>query len=108
LSSCWHQARQAGRGRSQLLRSAGQRVCASSLPQPGKSDQLAGVQRLMPLLCAPTLPTTKAKARSQWCNAGMALLLLEAFGALLIFVFIIWWTMFSGRKNGERKTDDDQ
>jgi hypothetical protein len=38
----------------------------------------------------------------------MALLLLEAFGALLIFVFIIWWTMFSGRKNGERKTDDDQ
>lgn len=22
-------------------------------------------------------------------------------GALLIFVFIIWWTMFSGRKGGE-------
>lgn len=31
----------------------------------------------------------------------MSLLLLEALGALLIFVFIIWWTMFSGRKNGE-------
>ena len=31
----------------------------------------------------------------------MTLLLLEALGALLIFVFIIWWTMFSGRKNGE-------
>ena len=21
--------------------------------------------------------------------------------ALLLFIFIIWWTMFSGRKNGE-------
>ncbi|WP_397533195.1 hypothetical protein [Roseateles sp.] len=36
----------------------------------------------------------------------MGLLLLEAFGALLIFVFIIWWTMFSGRKNGERRGHD--
>jgi hypothetical protein len=36
----------------------------------------------------------------------MALLLLEALGALLILVFIIWWTMFSGRKNGELKSDD--
>ncbi|MCF8209586.1 MAG: hypothetical protein K9K38_09315 [Rhodoferax sp.] len=31
----------------------------------------------------------------------MTLLLLEALGAGLIFVGIIWWTMFSGRKNGE-------
>lgn len=35
----------------------------------------------------------------------MLLLILEALGALLIFVFIIWWTMFSGRKRGERKDD---
>jgi hypothetical protein len=35
----------------------------------------------------------------------MALLLLEALGALLILVFIVWWTMFSGRKNGELKED---
>ena len=33
----------------------------------------------------------------------MALLLLEALGALLILVFIVWWTMFSGRKKGELK-----
>ncbi|HYW56972.1 MAG TPA: hypothetical protein VE934_08425 [Polaromonas sp.] len=33
----------------------------------------------------------------------MALLLLEALGALMILVFIVWWTMFSGRKNGELK-----
>ncbi len=31
----------------------------------------------------------------------MTLLLLEALGAGLIFVGIIWWTMFSGRKYGE-------
>ena len=31
----------------------------------------------------------------------MALLLLEALGALLLLVFIVWWTMFSGRKKGE-------
>ena len=37
----------------------------------------------------------------------MTLLLLEALGALLIFVFIVWWTMFSGRKNGELKDRSD-
>ncbi|MES2980507.1 MAG: hypothetical protein V4731_18970 [Pseudomonadota bacterium] len=31
----------------------------------------------------------------------MTLLLLEALGALLLLLFIVWWTMFSGRKNGE-------
>ncbi|MDO8440695.1 MAG: hypothetical protein Q7S97_05745 [Polaromonas sp.] len=35
----------------------------------------------------------------------MALLLLEALGALLILVFIVWWTMFSGRKKGELPND---
>jgi hypothetical protein len=35
----------------------------------------------------------------------MLLLALEALGALLIFVFIIWWTMFSGRDKGERRED---
>ncbi|HMN21672.1 MAG TPA: hypothetical protein PKA16_09795 [Ottowia sp.] len=31
----------------------------------------------------------------------MTLLLLEALGALLLFVLLIWWTMFSGRRKGE-------
>ena len=38
----------------------------------------------------------------------MTLLLLEALGALLIFIFIVWWTMFSGRKNGELKDEGDE
>ena len=35
----------------------------------------------------------------------MTLLLLEALGALLLLVFIVWWTMFSGRKNGELRDE---
>jgi hypothetical protein len=37
----------------------------------------------------------------------MTLLLLEALGALVLLVFIVWWTMFSGRKNGELKNDSE-
>ncbi|MGV8805140.1 MAG: hypothetical protein ACWA6Y_09275 [Polaromonas sp.] len=33
----------------------------------------------------------------------MTLLILEALGALLLLVFIVWWTMFSGREKGELK-----
>jgi hypothetical protein len=35
----------------------------------------------------------------------MTLLLLEALGAGLLLVFIVWWTMFSGRHKGELKDD---
>ena len=38
----------------------------------------------------------------------MSLLLLEAFGAMVLLVFIVWWTMFSGRKNGELKKDSKE
>jgi len=31
----------------------------------------------------------------------MGLILLEALGALVLLIFIVWWTMFSGRKSGE-------
>lgn len=37
----------------------------------------------------------------------MAMILLEALGALALLVFIVWWTMFSGRKHGERPDDED-
>ena len=32
----------------------------------------------------------------------MWVILLEAFGALLLLGLIVWWTMFAGRKGGER------
>ena len=36
---------------------------------------------------------------------NMWVILLEAFGAMLILVLIVWWTMFSGRKRGERNDE---
>ena len=35
-------------------------------------------------------------------------LFLEALFALLVFVFIVWWTMFSGRKGGEPPPRGDE
>ncbi len=35
----------------------------------------------------------------------MWLIILEALGALLVLVLIVWWTMFSGRRRGERRDD---
>jgi hypothetical protein len=59
---------------------------------------------------AASIPTIKANT-AQRKTCAMTLLLLEALGAGLIFIGIIWWTMFSGRKNGELapppKTEDD-
>nr|WP_316644726.1 hypothetical protein [uncultured Roseateles sp.] len=40
-------------------------------------------------------------------KTAMWVILLEAFGALLLFVLIIWWTMFSGRNKGERPGHHD-
>jgi hypothetical protein len=44
-------------------------------------------------------------ARKMW------LLALEAFGAAMLFIFLIWWTMFSGRKpdnTPKTKADKDK
>jgi len=38
----------------------------------------------------------------------MLLILLEALGAGLILVLIVWWTMFHGRPSGEREKDADE
>jgi len=40
-------------------------------------------------------------AATNWNVRLMTLLLLEALAALLLFVLLIWWTMFSGRRKGE-------
>ena len=38
----------------------------------------------------------------------MSLILLEALLALALLVFIVWWTMFSGRKKGEPPREDER
>ena len=35
----------------------------------------------------------------------MWILIFEAFAAAGLLVFIVWWTMFSGRRAGERLAD---
>jgi len=36
----------------------------------------------------------------------MWVILLEALGAAALLVLIVWWTMFSGRRRGERNDRD--
>jgi hypothetical protein len=38
----------------------------------------------------------------------MGLILLEALGALVLLVLIVWWTMFSGRKGGEMEATPEK
>lgn len=38
----------------------------------------------------------------------MWLIVLEALGALGVLGFVVWWTMFSGRQQGEIVTDQDE
>jgi hypothetical protein len=40
-------------------------------------------------------------------NQTMWLIVLEALAALGLLVFFVWWTMFSGRRRGERTPDDE-
>jgi len=40
-------------------------------------------------------------------NHAMWLIVLEALAALGLLVFFVWWTMFSGRRRGERTPDDE-
>ena len=38
----------------------------------------------------------------------MWLLILEALAALALLVFIVWWTMFSGRRPEPKAGDDER
>lgn len=40
-----------------------------------------------------------------WKAMVMWVILLEALGALALLVLIVWWTMFAGRRRGERRDD---
>ena len=51
-----------------------------------------------------SLPQTGEGATS----LTMWLLILEALAALGLLVFIVWWTMFSGRRGGERESEREK
>ena len=50
--------------------------------------------------------STMHKTHHHRRKPAMTLLLLEALGAGLIFIGIVWWTMFAGRKGGEPPAAD--
>jgi hypothetical protein len=50
----------------------------------------------------------RAIARLPKPDLRMWLILIEAFAALCLLVFFVWWTMFSGRKRGERTDSEDK
>jgi hypothetical protein len=50
-----------------------------------------------------SVPTIASHAKVR----AMLVILLEALLALVLLVFIVWWTMFSGRKGGEPPSDGD-
>jgi hypothetical protein len=53
------------------------------------------------VLQAARLPTIKAHNTLRKRPLFMGVIFLEALGAMLLLVLIVWWTMFSGRKGGE-------
>ena len=59
---------------------------------------------LMAQALSHTLPTM---AWTHQQTYPMFLILLEAAFAGLLFIGIVWWTMFSGRKGGELPPPDD-
>ena len=59
------------------------------------------------LVAQPASTTTIISTDHHWSPFLMGLILLEALGALLVLVLIVWWTMFSGRKGGEPDHGDD-
>jgi hypothetical protein len=56
---------------------------------------------------AASIPTIRA-AHHHAKTIAMTLLLLEALGAGLLFIGIIWWTMFSGRPDGDPPSVSEQ
>jgi hypothetical protein len=64
--------------------------CGGGVSQPISPPTIAADNRVRPSRLAPR-------------TFDMWVILLEAFGAVALLVLIVWWTMFSGRKNGERE-----
>ncbi len=47
-----------------------------------------------------------ARRLAPWKVVDMWVILLEAAVALALLVGIVWWTMFAGRRRGERRDED--
>jgi hypothetical protein len=65
-------------------------------PADGRVEQAASAATAIPRISAEASGLAHRKALVMW------VILLEALAALVLIVFIVWWTMFSGRRKGER------
>jgi len=77
------------------------RVCLGS-SNTGATEQAMRLPKMMAIK-----PPETFRWQPENGNLFMTLILLEALLALLLFVVIVWWTMFSGRKNGELPPTDE-
>jgi hypothetical protein len=78
---------------------------------------VAGVGNAQPastprIAAATAWPLPMRSRRAMWRGpfssaCTMWILMLEMLAALALLVFIVWWTMFSGRRRGERRHDDE-
>ena len=103
-----------GGSRDGLVDSAGSAVTSAEAAGAGAVECVEVILGVGDGLCAgvshpqalkfPTISThAKLKRRMLGMQGSriMIALLLEALLALAILIFIVWWTMFSGRKGGE-------
>jgi hypothetical protein len=51
---------------------------------------------------------TRSALRHDRRKRIMLIILLEALLALVLFVLIVWWTMFAGRDKGEPRRDEPE
>ncbi len=73
------------------------RIAASTLPR----RQLVGKNRL------PRRQRVSIDRPRSGQPLGMWIIVLEMLAALAVLLFIVWWTMFAGRRRGERRDDHD-
>ena len=100
-------------GTQRLLPCSNAPVARAGSPKAGAGKSAtgggaAGGRGILTAQALRAMPTPIIKPLfAPWKNFVMTLLLLEALGALLILVFIVWWTMFSGREGGEIKRGEE-
>lgn len=77
-------------------------VGSDKLPQPATLPTIKPLKRtLAPRVADPTRQFKNGQ-RLMW------LIVLEAVGALAVLLFVVWWTMFSGRRSGELPTASEE
>ena len=77
-------------------------------PRIRAASQVRAAHRPRPTACAACETNRTTPAATPFEALTMTLLLLEALAALLILLFIVWWTMFSGRRKGELPTEAER